>query len=79
MTDYDKDGNLIWDDLFPDGRVVFYEGKDPKGFAAEMKAKFGFDLSENNPHWSKYYGYSFHCPGRCINQVYGSSKYPLGS
>ncbi len=30
--------DYIWDELRPHGRVVFYEGDDPSGFAAEMLA-----------------------------------------
>jgi len=90
---YDKDGNLIWDDLFPDGRTIFYEGDKPAEFVAEMKERFNFDPSSSasrpfwkgerkdgrNQCWNEHSGWMFHCPGRCINAVYGSSKYPLGS
>jgi hypothetical protein len=31
-------------DLYPDGRVLFYEGDDPAGFIAEMKEQFGLDV-----------------------------------
>lgn len=69
---------MTWAELFPYGRDVYYEGKDPKGFAKEMKEKFGI-----NPHTSGYYtkkqGYRFHIPARHLDAIYGNSKYPLGS
>lgn len=78
-----------WSEMFPDGRWVFYEGDDPDGFADEMVAKFGFDPRKDNPSWGaehgeledegKFTSYQFLCPGRCIDQVYGSDEYPLGS
>jgi hypothetical protein len=34
-----------WQEMFPEGRVVFYEGDDPEGFVKEMKEKFNFDPS----------------------------------
>ena len=68
-----------WQEMFPDGRHVFYEGNKPKEFAKEMKEKFGFDPSENNIYWNRKSGYSFHLPGEYINEIYDRSKYPLGS
>jgi hypothetical protein len=37
---------MTWKELFPDGRFIFYEGDDPDAFAKEIKARFGFDPSE---------------------------------
>lgn len=34
-----------WQEMFPEGRVLFYEGDDPEGFVKEMKEKFNFDPS----------------------------------
>jgi hypothetical protein len=67
-----------WSDRFPDGRWIFYEGDDPKGFAAEIKAKFGFDPSENNPRWRRS-SYLFECPVEHLDAIYGSGEYPMGS
>ena len=68
-----------WSELFPEGRHIFYEGDDPKGFAKEMKEKFSFDPSQNNPGWNKRSGYSFDCQVSALDKVYGNRKYPLGS
>lgn len=67
-----------WSQLFPNGRTVFYEGDDPKGFVREMKKKYGFDPSKGR-FWNKKNGYQFHCPAECMDEVYGNYKYPLGS
>jgi hypothetical protein len=34
-------------DLHPDGRNLWYDGDDPDGFVAELKARFGFDPSKS--------------------------------
>jgi hypothetical protein len=76
-----------WSELFPNGRTLFYEGKDPKGFRDEMLQKYKFDTKAPCPsifgdvakRWNKRDGYRFHCPAHCIDEVYGSGKYPLGS
>lgn len=69
-----------WVEMFPNGRDLYYEGDDPEAFAKEMQEKYGFDPSLNNPSWSEYYGYSFHCPASALNEVYSDySPYPLGS
>lgn len=43
-----------WKELFPQGRLIFYEGDDPEGFVSEIKARFGFDPSLNNPSWGEW-------------------------
>lgn len=68
-----------WRELFPKGRDIYYEGETPKKFAQEIKAKFGFDPSSNNPCWNKQHGYNFYCPAKYLDAIYGNSKYPLGS
>ena len=68
-----------WSELFPDGRWLFYEGDDPEGFANEMVTKFQFDPRKGNDSWSAARGYGFMLPGRCMDEVYGRDKYPLGS
>jgi hypothetical protein len=67
-----------WSELFPDGRQIFYEGNHPAGFVAEIKARFGFDPSENNPRWNRKSGFSFLCPGPLMDDIYGG-EYPMGS
>lgn len=68
-----------WQEMFPNGRYVYYEGDNPNVFAKEMQEKFGFNPSKNNERWNKESGYCFHLPGNCINEVYNRTKYPLGS
>ena len=41
-----------WQEMFPDGRVLFYEGDDPDGFVKEMKEKFNYDPSMNSVDFS---------------------------
>jgi hypothetical protein len=65
-----------WKELFPAGRHIFYEGAKPAAFAKEIKARFGFDPSKQ-PSWSN--GYGFHCPAECLDEIYGSNKYLMGS
>jgi hypothetical protein len=55
-------------DLFPDGRRLFYEGDNPEAFIAEMKTKYGLDVSV-----------SVHCPAEYLDEIYGSGKYPIGT
>jgi hypothetical protein len=67
-------------ELWPDGRWLYYEGDDPKAFVAEMKAKFEFDPSADNPEWNKEGGYCFDCPVHLIDQIYGGDvDYHIGS
>jgi hypothetical protein len=82
MTDIDS---TTWDDLCPDGAIRYYEGDDPDGFVAEMKANFGFDPSEGGEArycrraWTEEPGFSFLIPAGLVEAVYGSERYPLGS
>ncbi len=41
---------MSWAEMFPDGRGICYEGDDPEGFAAQVKAEYGFDPS-TDPMW----------------------------
>lgn len=79
---------LQWSKLFPDGRVLFYEGDDPKGFRAEMRTKFGFDPAapckgvlggEEFRRFNKRHDYQFFCPANVLDKVYGKKGYMLGS
>ena len=81
-------------DLWPEGRDIYYEGADPVGFAATIKAEFGFDPSDD-PHWGGAptmvgpfgedledpFGrvYRFHCPPEHLDAIHGSDRFPLGS
>ena len=74
----------VWEDLFPKGRDIFYEGNDPRGFRAEMRAKFGFDPITSPPkgYWHRLTWQKercFNCPANVLDTIYGNTKYPLGS
>jgi hypothetical protein len=64
-----------WSELFPEGRVIYYEGDDQESFVSELKAKFNFDPSKDSL-WS---GLAFRCPAHLMDEIYGSGKYPMGS
>lgn len=86
----DEPGNdsacTTWQDLFPKGRQVFYEGDDPDRFCAQIRSEFGFDPAEG-PGWDvpaaddagSYRSFSFFCPPGNLDAVYGSGRWPLGS
>lgn len=72
----DKD----WTVLFPEGRLLFYEGDDPDGFVKEMKEKFNFDPSADD-NWipeEEWMDHCFWCPPELLNKIY-NGQYPLGS
>lgn len=66
-----------WQEMFPNGRTVFYEGDDSRGFMREMRTKYGFTINKNLKSWRR--SKMFHLPGHLMDKVYGNSKYPLGS
>ncbi len=74
-----------WRELFPDGRVIFYEGDDPAGFVTTIKAEFGFDPSAD-PGWDEWVewetigfrSYAFRCPPDHLDAIY-SGRFPMGS
>jgi hypothetical protein len=47
MTTTEK--TVSWDELYPFGRIVFYEGDDYGGFAAEIKTLYGIDVNAAPP------------------------------
>lgn len=67
-----------WRGLFPNGRMLFYEGNTPEAFVEEMKSKFGFDPSVD-PKGSWTRSRMFFCPPEHLDAVYGNATYPLGS
>jgi hypothetical protein len=75
MTMYER----TWAEMFPEGREIFYEGDNPNAFANEIKEKYGFDPSENNPNWNECSGFNFLCPAKHLDAIYGSRSYPMGS
>lgn len=67
-----------WSQLFPDGRYIFYEGDDPKGFVKEIKEKFSFDIPLDLDDYKEFNSFGFHCPVEHLDEIYGG-KYPMGS
>jgi hypothetical protein len=78
-----------WKDMFPAGRHVYYEGDDPEGFRAEIRAEFGFDPGDS-PLWGDlisdgpddpdaFRSYEFDCPAEHLDAIYGSGRWRLGS
>lgn len=37
---------VTWDETFPDGRTIYYEGDDPEGFREIIRGEFGFDPAD---------------------------------
>ena len=83
-----------WADLFPNGRIIYYEGNNPRGFVKEIKAEFGFDPSKDRlwkggpvslvdnkgrVRLTMHAEKAFHCPARLLDKIYGTAKYPMGS
>ena len=77
-----------WSGLFPEGRHLYYEGRDPQGFVEQVKSKYAFDPSKD-PAWGQrvepgdghegFDSFSFDCPPRLLNAIYGRLRFPLGS
>jgi hypothetical protein len=84
---------MSWDELCPNGAIRYYEGDDPDGFAAEVKAEFGLDVTEKGDdgyqrwtwdEWLEHEGerfqsFSFFIPAGFVEAIYGSQRWPLGS
>jgi hypothetical protein len=73
---FDKGTTTTWRELFPEGRHIFYEGDDPEGFCAEVRAEFGFDPSVPA---CRPDGGGFWCPPEHLDAIYGSGRWPMGS
>lgn len=77
-----------WASLFPDGRLIFYEGNHPNLFIEEIRVEFGFDPSAD-PEWDVlipgddnsggFISFAFHCPPEHLDAIYGTSRFPMGS
>jgi hypothetical protein len=71
-----------YDELFPHGRIVFYEGDDPDRFAAEMAA-LGIDVryvpddGGATPDWDRLR--SFYIPPGRVEEIYIAGRWALGS
>jgi len=82
-----------WQELFPKGRIIYYEGRTPAKFVAEIKRKFNFDPSKDKlwkggpvslvdnkgkVHLTMHATKAFWCPPHLLDKIYGG-KYPMGS
>ena len=82
------------DATWPDGRVVYYEGDDPEGFAAAMLSEYGIDVRVATPYcwceqghpqsWGEgtcrpLGGRAFFIPAGLVGAIYGSDRWQLGS
>jgi hypothetical protein len=56
----------------PDGRFIFYEGDDSRGFRRQIKAEFGFDPGPQPED-------GFHCPAEHLDEIYASGRFLMGS
>jgi hypothetical protein len=80
-----------WSDLYPNGRHIYYEGRDPEGFAKQIQDEFGFnpaldpdwgvpvpeDWAEDEDDLGLLHG--FHCPATLLDVIYGDSRFPMGT
>lgn len=79
---------MTWQELFPKGREIYYDGDQPAEFVEEIRAEFAFDPSADeywgvlipgdDPH-DAFFSYSFHCPPGILDAIYGSDRWPMGS
>jgi hypothetical protein len=82
-----------WRDLYPNGRILYYEGDDPEGSAATIKAEFGFDVTQGGEFhhidehghdhgywwaWTEEAGFSFECPPEHLDAI-DSDRFPVGT
>ena len=65
-----------WDELFPEGRTVWYEGDDPEGFRAEMTA-VGLVLEDDR--YNEEADWCFDIPAGRVGEIYGSARWDIGS
>jgi len=69
----------LGDELFPDGRHVWYEGDDPEGFVAQVRERFGIELTlKEDPS-----GFAFFCPPGYVEAIVYSgtdqNEWPCGT
>jgi hypothetical protein len=63
-----------WAELFPNGRLIFYEGDNPERFVRTLRRRFSLD-PRRDPNWAEMR--AFHCPARLLDAVYW--HFPMGS
>jgi len=77
-----SDPGRRWSELFPKGRLIYYEGDEPQKFARQVELDFGFDVTQD-PSWNEpnpdFTSYGFHCPPGLLNEIYGTDRFPMGS
>jgi hypothetical protein len=77
-------------EMFPDGRMLFYEGDDPDGFRAEIIAECGFDPADRPGYFSWPDGdwtpldwdqhRAFSCPPEHLEAIDGRHRrWPIGT
>lgn len=78
-------------ELFPEGRILYYEGSDPEAFADQIRDELGLDprISDGRAEgydnglygaeWTAESGYSFYCPPQHLQAIYGSGRFPIGT
>jgi hypothetical protein len=65
----------LGDELFPEGRNVWYEGDDPEGFLAAVRERWGLELTlKQDPS-----GYAFFCPPGYVDAIVYESEWPMGT
>lgn len=63
------------DEMFPEGRSVWYEGEDPEGFVAAVQERYGFTLVlKEDPS-----GHAFFCPPGYVDAIVYESDWPMGT
>ena len=78
--------DTTWASLFPYGRDIFYEGKNPVGFVRQIQTEFDFSPALD-PRWGErieddtysFNSYCFYCPAEHLDAIYGSDRFPMGS
>jgi len=76
-------------ETYPEGRHLFYEGKQPEAFVALMKSRHDFDPSADNPDWgykipagdghAAFTSYPFHCPADKLDCIWDIPGHPIGT
>jgi hypothetical protein len=93
MSNTVKTTDVMWKELLPEGRVLYYEGDDSEEFRAAIQWEFGFDPAEPHPDvvgcWGEwlethdgrwFQSFPFFCPPEHIDAIYGADeRWPVGS
>jgi hypothetical protein len=63
------------DELFPEGRQVWYEGDDPRGFLVAIKERFDLELELKEDQS----GFAFFCPPGYVDAIVYTNEWPIGT